>query len=376
MSLELVELIEKAKKLPLIPLKATTKYHEEIPALKKYVDDTLASNPSIDTLIGNNPLQVMYDNHGHHAAFMATVFGVGNYELLARTVPWVYRAYSAHRFSYDYFSIELKTWIDALDKHIPPDLTAEIKSVYSWMIKHHESMIYLSRFEEELKLPIGEDWLGRKNSFLAALLAGDHTKCLYIARESASASEEIEPFYLHVIQPVMYEIGMLWERGAISVAQEHLASAIVVRVMAATGMLVNTPEKIKARAVVAAAPNEFHEIGAWMISDILEHEGWEVRYLGANTPAGDLFDLLRSFHPKLLLLSVTMPFNILKAKEIVDTLKKDEELNEISVIVGGRSFNDTPDLWRSIGADCFAANALELKALLRSMEKQWTNSNS
>jgi methanogenic corrinoid protein MtbC1 len=367
--LRLGEIIKEAKELPLVSLKATTAYQENISVLRKYVDDTLSSNPSINKLIGNNPLQVMYDNHGHHAAFMATVFSIGNYELLARTVPWVYRAYSAHKFSYDYFPLELKTWIQALEKHLTSDLTEEIKSVYAWMIKRHENMIYLSQTQEELELPISEDWLERKNSFLTSLLEGDHKKCLEYAKESISTSKDIEQFYLHIIQPVMYEIGMLWERGTISVAQEHLASAIVGRVMASTSMLEVSPEKDMAKVVITSAPNEFHEIGAWMISDILEHEGWKVRYLGANTPTNDLLELLRSFQPKVLALSVTMPFNILKANEIIKTIKGDEELNQILVIVGGRAFNDTVDLWRSTGADFYAANAQEAKALLCDMEE-------
>ena len=369
MNLQLTEIIKEAKGLPLVPLKATTIYQENIPVLKKYVDETLTLNPSITKLIGKNPLQVMYDNHTHHAAFMATVFSIGNYELLVRTILWVYRAYSAHNFSYDYFPLELKTWIDALKKHITSDMTAEIKSVYAWMIKRHENMIYLSQTEEELELPISEDWLESKNSFLAALLEGDHKKCIKVAKESISTGKDIEQFYLHIIKPVMYEIGMLWERGTISVAQEHLASAIVGRVMASTSMLEITPEKVMAKAVITSAPNEFHEIGAWMISDILEHDGWEVRYLGANTPVNDLLELLRAFQPKVLALSVTMPFNILKAKEIINTIKGDEELSKIMVIVGGRAFNETFELWRSTGADYFAANALEVKELLHSMEK-------
>lgn len=369
MQLTLDDIIKEARGLPIVPLPGTTVYQEKIPLLKKYVDDTLSSNPAIHELIGNNPLQTMYDNHSHHAAFMMTVFSIGNYELLARTVPWVYRAYFAHNFSYDYFPLELKTWLDALEKHTTSDMTTEIKSVYAWMIKRHENMIYLSQTETELQLPISEDWLERKNSFLAAVLEGDHRKCLVIAKESIPTGKDIEQFYLHIMQPVMYEIGMLWERGTISVAQEHLASAIVGRVMASTSMLEVPPNNFMAKAVITSAPNEFHEIGAWMISDILEHEGWDVRYLGANTPAKDLLELLRTYQPGVLAMSVTMPFNILKAIEIITAIKKDVELNKILIIVGGRPFNENIELWRSTGADYFAANATEIKTLLRDMEK-------
>ena len=369
MYLNLDEIVKEASGLPLIPLAGTTVYQQKIPLLKKYVDETLSSNPAINELIGNNPLQIMYANHSHHAAFMATIFSIGNYELLARTIPWVYRAYSAHNFSYDYFPLELKTWLDAIEKHTSSDMTAEIKLIYAWMIQKHENMICLSQTEKELQIPINEDWLERKNTFLAAVLEGDHRKCLNIAQESIPTGKDIEQFYLHIIQPVMYEIGMLWERGTISVAQEHLASAIVGRVMASTSMLEVPLNKFMAKAVITSAPNEFHEIGAWMISDILEHEGWNVRYLGANTPANDLLELLRSFQPRVLALSVTMPFNILNAKEIINTIKGDAELHRILIIVGGRPFNENIELWRSTGADYFAANATAIKTLLRDIEK-------
>ena len=71
MSLQIDEIIEEAKNLPLIPLPATTAYQEKSSLLTNYVDDIMAAEPSIHALIGNNPLQIMYDNHRHHANLMS-----------------------------------------------------------------------------------------------------------------------------------------------------------------------------------------------------------------------------------------------------------------------------------------------------------------
>lgn len=368
MHFTLDQIVEEATRLPIIPFTAARNYREKIPILKEYVDETLASNESINDLIGNNPLQVMYDNHNHHSAFMATVFTIGNYELLARIVAWVYRAYSAHSFSYDYMPLALNTWIDAIDINIAPEMSEEIKTVYRWMIKRHEDMIFISQSEQELTPPVFDGWQERKNTFLSAILTGDHRSCLEIARQSIDSGMDVIPFYLNIVQPAMTEVGMLWERGKISVAQEHLASAIVGRVMATTSMTDVTHEKVISKAVITSAPNEFHEIGAWMISDIFEHEGWNVRYLGANTPMKDLLEMLRSFQPNILALSVTMPFNILNAEEIISAIKVDDELNSVRIVVGGRAFSDAEELWKSTGADCYAANAQQLKALLQELE--------
>lgn len=76
MNLNLNDIIEDARQLPLVPLTATSKYQDKISVLTQFVNETLETDPSIHTLIGNNPLQIMYDNHKHHAAFMATVFSI------------------------------------------------------------------------------------------------------------------------------------------------------------------------------------------------------------------------------------------------------------------------------------------------------------
>ena len=364
---EIDDLIRDTKSLPAVPLKSATLYLENTPLMKRFVDNTLSSDPSINDLIGNNPLQVMYDNHTHHAAFMWTVFCTGSYELLARTVPWVYRAYSFHNFKYDYFTVELKAWLKALEKYLPDGAVREIKSVYNWMLRHHENMERLSKSELMFTLPVSEDWLEMKNSFMEATLEGNYRKCLNISKESVANCKDIEKFYLHIIQPVMYEVGMLWEKGTISVAQEHLASAIIGRVMASISITMIADNSVNKKAVISAVPNEYHEIGAWMVSDILEYEGWDVRYLGANTPVKDLLTLMRSFKPEILALSVTMPFNLLKAKEVISRVREDEEFRNVSVIIGGRVLNEVNELWSTTGADYFAANIQDLKNLVNNI---------
>jgi methanogenic corrinoid protein MtbC1 len=362
MSLSIEEIIREAKELPLVPLKATSAYQANIPALKEYVDEALSSNPSISELTGKNPLQMMYDNHRHHAAFMTTVFSVGNYELLARIIPWVYRAYSSHGFSFEYFPLELQTWKKALDQHLDQSLTGEIKTIYDWMISRHQDMIALSKIQSDEPLPVSEDWLERKNSFMASLLKGDHQKCLSMATDWIKTAEDLEGFYLQIIQPVMYEVGMLWERGEISVAQEHLASAIIVRVLTAASMMVKRPSKSAGKVMISTAPHEYHEIGSWVISDMLEHAGWDVRYLGANTPVEDLVTMAREFQPDVLALSVTMPFNILGARDVISAMREEPSLEHTRTIIGGQAFTQTTGLWQSTGADAFAVNARQALA--------------
>ncbi len=365
MSANIDALIASVEDLPRVPLAGATAYRNMRVELTGYVDETMMAAESIGNLIGGNDPQIMYDNHRHHASFMLTVFYIGNYELLARTLPWVYRAYFSHNFSYDYFKVELQTWIAALHKCIEPALTTEIISIYSWMLDKHEQIVQISQEYTESDIPVETDWLARKDDFLTALLEGDRHHCVAIAEHSVSTAEELQQFYLQVIQPAMYEIGRLWENGVISVAQEHLASAIVARVMASINSIDIQEKLSRGKAVIAAGPGEYHEIGAWMISDLLEHDGWRIRYLGANIPLADLLDLLHKFQPEILVLSVTMPFNILPARETVTAVRNDHNLSKVRIMVGGRVFNDIDGLWQSTGAHGCSANVAGAVKLAR-----------
>jgi methanogenic corrinoid protein MtbC1 len=79
---------------------------------------------------------------------------------------------------------------------------------------------------------------------------------------------------------------------------------------------------------------------------------------------------LLSFLPDILALSVTMSFNIEKIKDIIDSIKKNKELEKMKIMVGGRIFNEHPDLWHAMGADGFAVNTEDAKKLALKWEKE------
>ncbi|MEW6184893.1 MAG: B12-binding domain-containing protein [Thermodesulfobacteriota bacterium] len=354
---DLNSLIENAQGLSPIPAEAVFAYEDRKDLLIEQVDQAMKNRPDIAALLGYSPQSVMFDNHRNHFHFMLNVFKLNHFELLARTVPWVYRSYHAHGFSYDYFPATLEAWIKALGRHLDPAAARVIVPVYRWMVDHHQQMISLSK-DPAILPPLPDPvWQKVKEVFLSALLRGEHRSCLRLAEERVKAATDLPDFYLQVIQPSLYEIGRLWEEGEISVAQEHLASAMVSRVMAALSPRFTPLEYSKGRAVVTSAPNEFHAIGGWMVSDLLEMDGWQVQFLGPNTPERELVTLLKEFLPHLLSLSIIMPFNLDRARGVIQEIKKDPGLQEIRIMVGGLVFQNAPSLWKQLGADGFAADA-------------------
>jgi len=350
-----------------IPLEQAEKYAHYRDALIEEVNKRLLGRPDFPKLIGNSTIETMIANHRNHADFMATVFRFNSFSLLEKTLPWVYRAYHNQGFSYDYFLVELYTWVDAIKELIPPPVD-HILSIYRWMIEQHENNISLSQEPAPEWVPEEPNWRNLFTQFFDALLAGDVVRCLDLANASIHDEDSMLNFFTYVLQPSMSNIGVRWENGIITVAQEHLASAIVARVLSSIMVTRFTPKKEKTgKAVVSAAPNEFHEIGAWMVALTLESDGWDVRYLGANTPRKELVDFVRKEKADLLCISVAMPFNLIWLERIVKDVKSDPNLKHVKVIIGGQAVLNDPSVVDIIGADAFGLDCRDAKLIAKKL---------
>lgn len=353
-------LFREARALPAVSLAAALAFQEKRWLLCEQVDRSMSEQPDILPLIGFSPLEMMKANHRHHVQFMATVFRLGAYTLLPKVVVWVYRSYHSHGFSYDYFPRELQAWQNAVVQSLEPSLSAEINAVYQWMIDHHSDFLALAESAAYATFSAGNaEPQVQRELLLRHMLDNNYRACIELAAASVFSPEDLSRFYQEVMTPAFYEIGRLWEEGQISAAQEHLATAISMRIMAAMYGSFVVGFASKGRAVVTAAPNEYHEAGARMVSDQLEMDGWQVDYLGANSPPADLLSLLRHNPPFLLGFSVVVPFNIESIRALIEEIRADRLLKDIKIMVGGPTFLLEPELAQKIGADGYAVNGAQ-----------------
>ncbi len=360
----LAEIINSTGGLGKIPESSAAAYKAATGRMVPEVNASLWARNDILEIIGFNPVEVMEMNHANHALFMSSVFETNSYELLAKTVPWVYRVYHVRGFSYDYFPVELKAWIDAINRHLEPAAARPLVAVYQWMLDTHQAMIGLSVTVDSLSFSLPAEAGDMQQIFLALLLHSDTKGCVKLAEQSIHTVDEMKSFYLQVITPALYTIGRLWEKNEISVAQEHLATAIVSRVMGSIYSRALPPVlPSKGKAVIAVVSNDYHEIGARMVSDFLEFDGWEVSYLGASMPVEDLLKLIEREKPVFVGISAAVTFNLARASQAIAAIRSRPDFSGVKIMAGGLAFNAVPALWRQLGADGFApdcATALKL----------------
>ncbi len=128
------------------------------------------------------------------------------------------------------------------------------------------------------------------------------------ALDRATASMSREEFVAQVVKPCSQEIGDLWASGGCSVAGEHLASAMIRQRLTDALRRASPPEGAAAQeAIVACAPDDFHENGALVVAARLAAQGWRVVWLGAATPIADLDQSCRLRRPHAVYVSCTLP---------------------------------------------------------------------
>ncbi len=109
-----------------------------------------------------------------------------------------------------------------------------------------------------------------------------------------------------VIMAAMGRIGELWERGEITVADEHAATGLSYRaLLPLQEPLQIAPPRSRERVVLAAVEGQTHVLGLRMVADVLEGAGFEVLYLGADVPSAALRTFIAEHMPAVVGLSST-----------------------------------------------------------------------
>jgi methylmalonyl-CoA mutase cobalamin-binding domain/chain len=193
--------------------------------------------------------------------------------------------------------------------------------------------------------------------YLEALLRGDRQTASRLVLESVQTGVGIQSLYTQVFQRSQREIGRLWQTNQISVAQEHFCTAATQMIMSQLYPYIFTGERRNRRMVMACVGGELHEIGARMVADFFEMDGWDTYFLGANMPPESIVRIVAERQADLLALSTTMTFHVSHVTEIIAALRASGASPRTRVLVGGYPFNLSPDLWVRVGADGYAPDA-------------------
>jgi methanogenic corrinoid protein MtbC1 len=198
---------------------------------------------------------------------------------------------------------------------------------------------------------------GPAKEFETALLAGDQRRALAVVNSCIDSGHDLVDVELHVIKAAMYRIGEQWQENQVTVAQEHIATAIVESVMTAALLRSPPPSLIDKRVLLACVAGNHHTVGLRMVADSFQLTGWEVQYLGANVPTASLTRQIAAWSPDLVGLSLSFAQQLPVVKDVIAQLRAHFGRARPAVMIGGLAVNRFDRLVEMVGADAHSSDA-------------------
>lgn len=174
-----------------------------------------------------------------------------------------------------------------------------------------------------------------KDTYLSSLLDGNRSLASKICRDYLNHHQSIEDLYELVIKQALYKVGELWEQNKISVADEHLATAISEGVLNELYSEVLPSKYLPRKVVLACVENESHQVGLKMVADIFEMHQWETFFVGSGIPTSELIKYISGVKPNVVAISLSVFFNYNNLIGMVEQITKAFPYQHI--LVGGQA---------------------------------------
>jgi methanogenic corrinoid protein MtbC1 len=147
--------------------------------------------------------------------------------------------------------------------------------------------------------------------------------------------------------------------------EEHVESGIIRTIIELSYPYIKEEKEksLNATVIILCPEEEYHELGARMITDFYTLLGFDALFIGANTPEEEVFKAIEKIKPEIISISITNYFHLTKLKDFIIKLKEDIQTSKnFKIIVGGYALESCPSAKESINADFYAHTYKDLMA--------------
>ena len=141
-----------------------------------------------------------------------------------------------------------------------------------------------------------------RNELVEAIVAFDEP-AVDAVLDRLLTERTVESVMRDVMLPALAALGHGWERGTISVAQEHFGANLLRGRLASYGR--GWSRGVGPRALLACPPGEQHDLGLIAFGVALNRLGWRIAFLGADTPFETLASAAKAVDPSVIVLART-----------------------------------------------------------------------
>jgi methanogenic corrinoid protein MtbC1 len=317
-------------------------------------DRQYAINPELSARYGEVGYVKCIEDARYHLNYLAQAIGVGSSALFMDYIGWAKIMLARRGISVSDLRLNLECMRELLPAQLPHDDMIEImdQTIQMGLQQLEQSPSTLPSF-----LVDASSLSVLSKDYLSALLRGERHCASRLILDAVYNGVSVKDIYLHVFQYTQREIGRLWQMNQLTVGQEHYCTAATQLIMTQLYPHIFETSRIGRRLVATCVKDELHEMGVRMIADLFEMSGWDTFYLGANTPAASVIDMIARQQAHVLGISATMTIHVGEVAALIRAVRESEVGGQVKLIVGGYPFNIDPNLWRAVGADACAGDA-------------------
>lgn len=185
------------------------------------------------------------------------------------------------------------------------------------------------------------------------LIVADEAGAWSLIESAMTGGMAPEQIYLELLAPALETIGDRWSRGEINIAQEHQASAIVLRLIGRLGPQFARRGRKRGIVVVGCPPLEMHGLPSALLSDLLRSRSFEVHDLGADVPDESWANTAATTDRLVAIgLCATTPG---RDPALAETIAAIRAVTDCPVVLGGRAIT-TEEQALALGATAYSAS--------------------
>ncbi len=318
---------------------------------EKIVELHYERQPAPWTNLGQSGREKSVRDADYHLAYLEEAINADDPALFSEYLAWVKVLFAGLHFPESVLRVTMDATRRILEEQLPPaERTAALRILNIAVEAMERAPTTLPSFVQGNS---SLDTLARR--YLDALLRSDRRSASKLILEAVEKGANIRDIYRAVFERTQREVGRLWQMNEISVAQEHFCTAATQMIMSQLYPYIFSGTRKDRSLIVACVGGELHEIGARMVADMFELDGWDSTFLGANTPPESIVAMVKERRSDVVAISATMTFNIPHVVDIVRALRE-RVTHPLRLLVGGYAFNLSPELWKKIGADGYASD--------------------
>lgn len=320
----------------------------------------LESRPDLGDRYKPDPFAGWMEHFTGRLAQLASSLGVGAPEVFAADAAWSRSVFAARGVP----EADLLASLDALERAVAESLPSDAAQACAACFTAARTRL-TQPLEQPPPLRADAPSARLAAEYLEAALEGDRRRAVERILRAVEEGADARAVYLDSLVAAQREIGRMWHAGEITIAEEHAATAATELAMSLLHPRLARAEPHGKTAIVAGVSGNAHRLAVRIVADMLECDGWRVVDLAADLPARDIVQAAADFRADLVCLSATLSTHLRALREVVASMREEPSTSEVKILVGGQAIDAAPAVWRGLGADATASDAMDAQRVAR-----------